>query len=131
MSVTRISNRRYKATTTDHGQHLELGPPASGTTTGTWLIDLNASADFNGSFLVVARCAGGAAADAGDPFKPIPYRRVVVNGVASDRATVSDQVSGGSVIEVPATGLSVALLAAITKGSCDILSWGVSGTSAA
>lgn len=127
--TTRIGNRRYTLRNQPSDPVLEIGPAGVASQAGIMTIQFTPTLDFDGQFVVVGRCVGTAAETAQAPFVPIPYRRVSLNNEASDRALVSDPINGTALIEVPANGITVGLIAAWAAGQCDVLSWDVSGSS--
>ncbi len=98
---------------------------------GTWRIQFYPDEAFTGTLTVMGRSAGKDAHDADVGFGTIPYRRIQLNGVASDRSLVTDGVPIATdfIIEVPASGLALALLLDCTTGSGLILSQPLAGPS--
>lgn len=127
MATIQRSNRSFGVTPDDNGNILDMGPASTPQMVGTFAVQFIPAADFIGTFAVVGRMSGQAAKDASAPFLPFPYRRVNVNGVASDRAIVDDVITGSGAIEIPSNGWSVGLLVACTAGSCKVVSMDQSG----
>ena len=127
-SLVKVSNagREARVTTDDHGQILFLGNASDGRA-GTFVVQFVPDGSFQGGFSVVARVYGKPASDAGVGFSPIPYRRVVLSGVASDRALVADPLTTQFLIEVPANGIVVGLLASVQQGFGTLYSWPLNG----
>lgn len=121
--------KAYRLTTADNGQTLFLGDASSSRTsvkTIHWVPDVT----FVGAgFSVVARCYGPTPDTNGVPWLPVPYRRVNLSGVASDRAVVSDSLPAtGFLIEVPANGVVLALVSSATGGAGWLYSWDLVGS---
>lgn len=129
MAIKKASNRIRVITTEDNGDWIEIGPASTPKFVGTFAIQFNPDITFAGEFLIGARLAGAAATEAGLPFLPVPYRRVTVNNVASDRTYVSDVITGASKIEVPASMDSIGILVECTAGTCTIVSMDMQGPS--
>lgn len=109
---------------------LELGPAGTTQQVSTMTIQFVPDLAWNGEVVVVGRSLGQAAQDGNAPFVPIPYRRVSLDNAASDRALVSDPITGTATIEVPANGLSIGLLgAAAPTGSLTAYPWDLQGPS--
>lgn len=136
MSILTIKGgaRRYTITTDTAGltgwPFLELGPAGTTAFASVMMIQFTPTVTFAGSFAVLGRTLGSAANEVDVPFVAIPYRRVSLADVASDYTMVSDVISTSALIQVPANGLSVALLSSITAGQMTITSWGLEGSSA-
>ena len=129
LSVQEFVNcgRKYKVTTIDDQAVLYLGNAADGRP-GVMVIQWVPDPSFNGSFGVVARIYGKPANDDNVGFATVVYRRVVLNGVASDRNLVSDPIgSSFTIIEVPANGLAIALQANVNQGFGTLYSWPLVG----
>lgn len=62
------------------------------------------SSSFSGSITVKARATGTS-----DAFSAIPYRKYLLNGSAADGSLVTTAITDTSIIEVPSTGLDIAL----------------------
>lgn len=126
--ITPASSRSLTITAANNGQILDLGPGSSALSVGTFVIQFVPDVTCDYSAIIMGRVFGGAAKDAGAPFQPIPYRRVVLANVASDYNIVTTTVSGASMIQVPANW-AVGLFIAITTGSCAIVSMDLRGNS--
>lgn len=120
--------RVFTIDSTNNGDFGEFGPGAGSSEAGLVTVQFNPDVNFVGSFGVVARAMGQDAKDANAPFLPIPYIRVNVNGAASDRAVVSDVVTGPGIIEIPANGQSVGLLVGCEAGTCTVFPIRLAGT---
>lgn len=107
----------------------DMGPAASEARVGTYIVQFVPSGDFVGEFKVLGKLFGEAARAADASFAPIPYRRININGLASDYAIVSDVINGASIIQVPCNGMALGLLMTCSAGSCDVVSWDLSGPS--
>lgn len=122
----------YKITTADNGQILFLGDASSSRTavkTIQFVAGPGYTPDGGTGWTVVARTYGPAADKAGVPFLPIPYRRVNLAGVASDRTVVSDALNpAGFLIEVPLNGQTCAIIASCATGTGLLLSWDAVGS---
>ena len=123
-------DRDYRITATDNGNFLILGNSSGTDAVGGWHIQLNPDNASDVSIAVVARTMGKNPSDQSVPFEPIPYRRVSLNNVASDYTLVSALLNGPCLIQVPANGLSVALLVSMTVGNCMLYSMPVVGSTA-
>lgn len=126
----KISGRSYTITASDDGYLLELGPAATTGHVGTYVLQFNPTLSFSGQIQVQGRVFGAAAESASLPFEAIPYRRVTVAGVAQQYELVSDMITGACIIQVPANGMSVALLVSCLQGDCAVVSWDLNGPSA-
>ena len=122
------AGREYRVTTNDHGKFLFLGNASDGRV-GTFTIQFapDPGGSWQGSFAVVARVYGKPASDNGVGFQSIPYRRVALNGAASDRVLVSDVLTGSFIIEVPANGLVICLLVNAQAGFGTVYNWPLNG----
>lgn len=127
-AVKPISNRTYAIIPDDNGVILTLGPAATSTSVGTFVIQFNPDGASDYSAVVMGRIWGQAAKEKNVPFLPIPYRRCTLNNAASDYAIVSDAITGASLIQVPANW-EIGLLVAVTAGSCTVCSWDLQGNS--
>ena len=130
MAINQVGSRRCVVTTANNGDICELGPAGTNTLVSTFAMQFHPSLDFVGTFQIMARVTGPAAANGIAPFLPVPYRRVAIAAVASDRAIVSDPVVPAALIEVPASGLSLGVLVNCTAGRCQIFSWDLHGSAA-
>lgn len=126
--VKPISNRTYVIEAKDHGLILTLGPAATSSDVGTFVIQFNPDASSDFEVVVMGRCWGVAAQSLQVPFLPIPYRRCTIANAASDYAIVSDPVSSASLLQVPANW-EIGLLVSCTTGSCGVASWPLQGNS--
>lgn len=127
-TVKPISARSYIITSADNGLILTLGPAATSTSVGTFIVQFNPDVDSDYTAVVMGRCWGTAAQAQGVPFVPIPYRRVSLANVASDYAIVSDNLNGAALIQVPANW-EIGLLIATTQGTCSVCSMDLLGSS--
>lgn len=122
----------YTVTSTDNGNIIFLGDASSSRTsvkTIQWVPSPGYTPDPGTGWTVVARTYGPAADKAGVTFNPIPYRRVQLAGVASDRAIVSDVLNpAGFIIEVPLNGQTCAIIASCASGQGLLLQWNVVGS---
>lgn len=134
MAVSKISSRTYKITSADHGNFLELGPAATSGQMGAFVLQFDPAAGWDGTLVLYARPFGQAADATNVPFLPVPYRRIALGAgnavVAADYQLVSDALVGEALIQVPANGLSIAILVAASQGACTMVSWPLQGTSA-
>ena len=121
------AGREYRVTTSDNGKFLFLGNASDGRT-GTFVIQWVPDASFAGSFGVTARVYGKPASDNGVAFQSIPYRRVSLAGVASDRTLVAAVLTDAFLIEVPSSGVVLALLCECTAGFGTLYSWPLMGS---
>jgi hypothetical protein len=121
--------KAYYVTTDDNGKTLFLGD-ASSSRTSVKTIQFYPDAGCAGDgFSLVSRIYGPKTDSNGTPFTPIPYRRVTLNGSASDRGLVSDTLPiGGFMIEVPANGQTLALVVSVTSGGGWLYNWDVMGS---
>lgn len=126
--VKPISSRSYVITSADNGLVLTLGPAATSSSVGTFVVQFNPDVDSDYQAVVMGRCWGPAAADKNVPFVPIPYRKVTVANVAQKYEMVSDTVSGATLIQVPANW-EVGLLVSCSAGTCSVCSWDLAGSS--
>lgn len=124
----------YELTTDDNGMTLFLGdasPSRTSVMTIQWVPTLPVVGD---GFSLVARIYGnGGPTNSPDanatPFLPIPYRRINLAGVASDRAVVSATLPmEGFIIEVPANGQQLSIIPSITSGSGWLYHWSTMGS---
>ena len=123
-----ISNRTYVIEAKDHGLILSLGPAATSSDVGTFVIQFNPNESSDFGVIVMGRCWGVAAQSLSMPFLPIPYRRCTVNNVASDYAIVADGIDGATLIQVPANW-EIGLEVSCTLGQCGVASWPLQGNS--
>jgi hypothetical protein len=109
---------------------LELGPAGTTSLVSTLMVQFNPTDLWSGSFVVVGRMLGTAAADRDTPFVPIPYRRISLADVAQDYAMVTAQITGAAIIQIPANGMTIALMFEALAGQMDITAWDLQGNSA-
>lgn len=109
--------RRYRVTSIDNGKFGELGD-ASPASVGAHMLQFVPDETFQGSIGILARAAGKDAKDDNVGYASIAYRRVQLNGVASDYALVTDgaPLTSDFTVLVPAAGLAVAILVECTAG---------------
>ena len=123
-TVANVGKAYYLRANDDNGKTLFLGDASSSRTsvkTIQWVPDLGAVGD---GFSLVARIYGREVDTNATPFTPIPYRRVALAGVASDRGLVSDSLTvDGFLIEVPANGQTLALIVSVTSGGGWLYFW--------
>ena len=122
------AGREYKVTTNDDGKFLFFGNASDGRV-GTIVVQFDPGLAWNGSFAVVGRVYGKPASDNGVGFVPIPYKRVSLDNVASDRALVSAVLTSTFIIEIPANGMVVALLTSAASGTGVVYNWPLNGPS--
>jgi hypothetical protein len=124
------AGRECKVTVADHGKFLFLGNAGDGRTC-TMAIQFVPDASFSGSFAVTARMYGKPASDNGVAFIDYPFRRVVLNDVASDRAVTTNTATplvNSFIIEVPSNGVALAMLCSCTAGFGYLYSWPLNGS---
>lgn len=121
-------DRSYKVTTKDNGNFLFLGNAAEGQV-GAMCVQWVPDEQFTGALGVTSRIYGFPITDSGVPLGlvPVPYRRVNINGTASDYGFDTATLTGPSIINVPANGLAVALLVSCTAGTGWLYSWPLLG----
>lgn len=116
--------KAYPLSTADNGMTLFLGDASSSRTsvkTIMWVPDLGTTGN---GFALVARIYGTQVDTQGTPFVSIPYRRVNLAGVASDRALVAGSLPmEGFLIEVPANGQTIAIIPSVTSGGGWLYHW--------
>jgi hypothetical protein len=123
------AGRRDDVTVNDNGKILFFGNASDGRT-GTWFLQFVPNLLFVGQFSVVARPYGSPASNDGVAMQDYPFRRVVLNGVASDRTITNNTatpLSGGFAIEVPSNGVALGLLVSCTAGGGVVYSWPLNG----
>ena len=127
-----VSSRRWGFTPANIPSDgiFDMGPAATSHGVGTMVIQFVMSENFVGSIAVLGRVFGVAAQEADAMFGPIPYRRVQVNGAASDYTMVADAITQPGIIQIPANGLAIGLGVSCSAGSCDVVSWDLMGPSA-
>ena len=123
-------SRKFVAQPAQNGNIAVIGNAADGRV-GTWMVQFVPSEDFVGSFGIVGRAYGKVAGDDEVPYQSVPYRRVSLNGVASDYAIATAAVGGtADIIQIPSNGLNIGLLIAASAGECAVYSWDLNGPSA-
>lgn len=127
--TVKAGSRSYVLTSAANGQLIELGPAGTTQSVSTLMLQVNVDALWNGQFVVMGRTLGAAADAANVPFEPIPYRRVSLNNVAQEYAIVSDAVGGNAILQIPANGMSIALLVAASAGMAQLVMWDLQGPS--
>lgn len=119
--VTPASNRTWTINANDNGNILEIGIAQPTNHAGMWSVQFHPDPLFNGQVVVMGRAGGAqggpATVPGSSPFMPYPYRRVVVNNVASDRTIVSDPISTPTIIEIPSGMCSIGFLVVCTTGT--------------
>lgn len=123
------AGREYRVSESDNGLFLFLGNSSDGRT-GTMVVQWVPDASFAGSFAVTARIYGKPASDNGVAFVDYPFRRVVLNNVASDRAITTNTATplvNSFIIEVPSNGVALAMLCSCTAGFGHLYSWPLNG----
>ena len=123
-----VNEPTFVATTEYDGDFVELGTGAADDEVGAVCIQFAPTIDFVGEFIVMGRNRKSPAQSVTAPFLPIPYIRVNVANVASDRAISSATITTTGMIEVPANGLSVAVLMSCSAGSCTLYLTRLAGT---
>lgn len=96
--------------------------------TSVMTIQFATNQNWQGTISVLGRIYGPPANADNVGFLPIPYRRVILGPTASDRALVSDPLTGAFLIEVPANGITVALSIGTTAGFGRLYSWPLFGS---
>jgi hypothetical protein len=101
-------------TTTDFG---DAGPGSVTTKVMQFTASTSPALTPGSAYQVVGRVTGSGAA-----YKPIPYKRRVIAGVASDDTIVSASLAGSdAIIEVNAAGLDVGVISSgIAAGSMQV-----------
>lgn len=127
-AIKPISNRSYVITPHDDGLILTLGPAATSSDVGTFILQLNPDLGAAWEVVLMGRCWGVAAQSLQMPFLPIPYRRCTIANVASDYAIVSDPVASAAMLQVPANW-EIGLLVACSAGRVGVTSWPLQGNS--
>lgn len=125
------AGRKYDVTTNDNGKVLFFGGAADGRV-GTMFIQFVPNLQFQGQFAVVARPYGAPANTDGVAMVDYPFRRVSVNGAASDRTITNNTatpLTSGFIIEVPANGVVLGLLTSCVAGGGVVYSWPLNGPS--
>lgn len=116
---------------TDDGQVIDLGD-ADEAVVSTVVVELDPDGDYNGSLTVEGRSHGFDKDAPARPWYPVPYRRRVLEGVASDEAVVSAALvpTGPTLISIDATGIAVRLVQEADNspdGECVVRWRGVKG----
>lgn len=122
----RLANigKDYTITADDNAKILFLGDASSSRTSVKTIMWVPGLTFAGAGFSVVGRIYGPAPDKAGVTMVPLPYRRVNLAGVASDRAVVSDSLpAAGFLIEVPANGQTLALVVSCTAGTGQLYNW--------
>lgn len=128
MATRKASNRFDTITTDDNGKFVEYGPAGTTMFVSTMLMQFAPTAGFVGSLLLHGKMLGPAGETA--PFLPIAYRRVNVAGLVSDYALSPDPIMAAGIIQVPANGMTLALLVTCSAGACQVYMMDVQGSSA-
>lgn len=126
MAIKQRSNRRFTISADDHGDILEIGPAATSQSIGTMVIQFNPTAGCDYEVVLMGRVFGQNGVDF--PYMPVPYRRVTLDNVASDYAIVIDNITGASMIQVPANW-ALAFQVSCATGTCAVASWDLLGSS--
>lgn len=119
-----VRDRSWTANQQYNGYFAEFGNPAVNRV-GTWVFQFTPDTQWQGSFGVLGRAYRHPAT----PYLQFPYRRVNLNGVASDLTIVSDLISSTGLIYVPAYGIDIALEVGCLAGTCIVDSWALEGPS--
>ncbi len=127
-TVKPISARSYIITSADNGLILTLGPAATSTSVGTFIVQFNPDVDSDLTAVVMGRCWGAAAQAQGVPFVPVPYRIVSLNNVAQDYSIVSAAITQPALIQIPANW-EIGFLVGTTQGTCSVCSMDLLGSS--
>lgn len=116
----------------DDGNILVLGNSSGTDAVGGWLVHLVPDGSSDIEIAILGRITGKVPSDESVAFIPIPYRRINLAGVVSDYAMVTTgvTVSGNSIIQIPANGLSVGLLVSTKTGTAKLYSMPVVGSTA-
>lgn len=122
--------RRVTLGVPDDGALVEFGPAGTNNQVGVMTLQLKSLMGATFVAQVMGRVFGVAADEVDVPFVPIPYRIVSLNNVAQDYSIVSDQITTDATIQVPANGLSVAILFSCSFGSVIVSGWDMVGPSA-
>ena len=120
----------YVVTTADHGNVICLGNAGNGEP-GAWTVYIVPDEFWDGSFAVLG--GNRFAVTDGVGMVPVPYRRININGQASDYSLVGFDpttalIQSTAIIQIPSSSLYVGLLASIGTGTCKIYYLGVTGT---
>lgn len=136
-TVSPISGPKRRVTPTDSGNIIFLGAASEGRI-GCWAVQIEMDGEWVGSLVVVGRSATKNASDDNAAERPMPYRAAFLNGTtptppygfANDGLTGAPiEITGGSVILIPAYGFSVGFMVACTAGSATMYSLPVDGPS--
>jgi hypothetical protein len=128
--TTKASARLFTLGFKDDGNIIEFGPAGTNNQVGTMVLQFKSSIGAQFSVVVMGRVFGVAADSADMPFVPIPYRIISLNNVAQDYAIVADTIVTDALIQVPANGISVAVLAGWTSGTVAVAAWDMNGPGA-
>jgi hypothetical protein len=131
MAIIKGNGPTFRVTTANNGDIVELGVGATGQV-ATLVIDFEPSLNWIGQFAVVGKSFGQAANPTAS-FKPVPYRLVNSANTAGRYEMLGGDtslISDSACIQVPANGLSIALLVACSQGSMDINVYRMEGSSA-
>lgn len=129
--TTKAGARRYTITGNNDGAIIEFGPAGSNGSVGTMTLQFKGSigAAWNGALL--GRVFGVAADEVDMPFVPIPYRLVSLADVAQEGYPwSSDPISTDAIIQVPANGMSIAMLVGVSNGTIAVAGWDMDGPGA-
>lgn len=120
--------RAQQLTNTFDGKLLVLGDVSDGQV-GFFQLQFAPDQGFTGSCVVMARSRGSYAYSDDAGFVPIPYRALFLNGLVSDGSFTSAVITGESLIQIPAGGLSIALMTACPVGQTGtIYNWPMLGS---
>lgn len=116
------TSRDFQISTANHGQVIELGAAGALNMPGTWLITIQpmdaSGIGFQGSIAILGRAAHSRAKINNLGMMSIPYRRVILQGVASDNAQDTAAITPLGVCTVLVTvPCSVGFLVSCTAGS--------------
>ena len=118
----------FTATPEFDGTFVEFGPGTAQDECGVVVLQFAPDLDWVGQFIVMARRKGSPADEVTAPFIPVPYIEVNVNGAASDRHHTDAIVTSTGLIEVPAAGVSIAVLMSCSAGTCAVYISRLAGT---
>lgn len=118
--------------TKNDGDLFILGNTSDEDDAGGWKITFmpDGGVPFVGSIIIMRRPSGKSAFDNNVGFMPSPYRRIVVNNVASDMLWDSVPITAPGVILVAANGSSIAFVVQCTSGSARVYTRPVNGSMA-
>ncbi len=86
-------------------------------TGGSLTVQIVNDATLSASIVVSARSLQGDALSDGVAFVPIVYKKLYLNGSVGDGTLASTAITTNSLIEIPASGMQVALVVTYTSGS--------------